>query len=137
MDTHRLAVKSFIVNDKNEILLIKRDANDVHAPSVWEIPGGRLDPGEDPIDGLKRETKEETGIDIEIRNPIGVDHFTRDDGQKITMIIFLCKPLTNSITLSREHTHYEWIKAEDSMKKLHSCFKETVEVFKKHFLEKD
>ena len=64
--------------------------------------------GENPFDGLKRETKEETGLKIEILLPFAVDHFVRDDGQKITMIIFLCRPLTDNIAISEAHTEYTW-----------------------------
>jgi len=56
MDNFRVAAKSFVIKD-NHLLLIKRRPNDVHKPGVWEIPGGRLEPGENPFEGLKRETK--------------------------------------------------------------------------------
>ncbi len=105
----RIAVKSFIVNKENKLLLLKRRSNDVHKPGNWDIPGGRLELGEDPFVGLKRETKEETNLDIDIISPLHVQHFTRDDGQKITMLIILCKPTHNNLKLSEEHTEYSWI----------------------------
>ena len=107
MENFGVAVKSFIVED-SKVLLIKRRSNDAHKPDEWDIPGGRLDIGEDPHIGLKRETKEETGLDIDIIMPLDVQHFVRDDGQKITMIIFLCRPLTDRIKLSEEHQEYKW-----------------------------
>lgn len=89
---------------------MKRRVDEVHYAGKWDIPGGRLEIGESPFDGLKRETKEETNLDIEILLPIGIQHFTRDDGQKITMIIFLCKPLTDNLEMSKEqHTEYKWV----------------------------
>ena len=57
MDKFRIAVKSFIMNSENKLLLIKRRSNDVHKPGQWDIPGGRLELGEDPFLGLKRENK--------------------------------------------------------------------------------
>ena len=109
----KLAVKSFII-DNNKLLVIKRRLNDIQKPGIWEIPGGRLNIGEDPFIGLKRETKEETNLDIEIIKPLTVRHFTRDDNQIITLIIFLCKPLYKNIKLSEEHTDYDWINIEDN-----------------------
>ncbi len=126
-----VAVKSFIVDDE-KLLIIKRRPDDVHRPSQWDIPGGRLDAGENPFDGIKREIKEEVGIDIDVVAPIEVQHFTRDDGQRITMIIFLCRPLSKQIKLSKEHTEYEWMeidKAEESVKWLHN----TISNFNKYF----
>ncbi|MBI4150408.1 NUDIX domain-containing protein [Candidatus Woesearchaeota archaeon] len=103
-----IAVKSFIVHG-TKLLILKRRPNDPHKPSVWEIPGGRIAAGENPYDGLLRETKEETALDIEPICPLGVQHFTRDDGQRITMIIFYCKPSHTHVRLSEEHTDYQWI----------------------------
>ncbi len=111
-DNFRLAAKAFIIKD-NKLLLIKRRSNDVHKPSQWDIPGGRLELGENPFIGLKRETKEEINLEIDILLPVDVHHFVRDDGQKITMIIFLCKPVTDNLKLSEEHTEYVWKNVND------------------------
>ena len=126
-----VAVKSFIVDDE-KLLTIKRRPDDVHRPSQWDIPGGRLELGENPFDGIKREVKEEVGVDVDVVAPLEVQHFTRDDGQKITMIIFLCAPLSKQIKLSKEHTEYEWMeigKAEENVKWLHN----TISNFNKYF----
>jgi len=131
----RLAAKSFIVNN-GKLLVLKRRPNDVHKPSIWEIPGGRLNLGEDPIKGLKRETKEETGLDIEVHHPINVSHFTRDDNQKITMLVFLCKANSKDIKLSEEHTDYDWIPLENCKEKLSDFFHREVDVFNKLELNK-
>jgi len=57
----RLAVKAFIVH-KNKLLIVKRAKDEVHMPEIWELPGGRLNPGEDPFIGIIREIREETGL---------------------------------------------------------------------------
>ena len=131
----RLAAKSFIVKDNN-LLIIKRRLSDVQKPSIWEIPGGRLELGEDPFEGLKRETKEETGLDIEVLNPLSVRYFTRDDNQRITMIIFYCKPLTSEVKLSDEHTDFEWVDLNNCKEKLADFFHKDVDAFNKLFLSK-
>ncbi|HYX11177.1 MAG TPA: NUDIX hydrolase, partial [Candidatus Acidoferrum sp.] len=38
----------------------------------WDIPGGFLEEGEDPVAGLRRELKEETGLDVEPQRFLGV-----------------------------------------------------------------
>ena len=67
----------------------------MHKPGAWEIPGGRLEIGEDPHLGLKREVKEETQLDIKVLQPLSVNYFTRDDGQIITGIVFVCTKQRN------------------------------------------
>jgi 8-oxo-dGTP diphosphatase len=104
----RIAAKAFIIND-GKVLLIKRRSNDVHKPGEWDIPGGRLNMGEDPFVGVKREAHEEVGLAVEPVLPIAINHFTRDDGQAITMIIFGCRISDTAIKLSEEHTDYQWI----------------------------
>ena len=131
MDPFRLAAKSFIISDAGKLLIIRRRDNDVHKPGVWEIPGGRLELGEDPYLGLQREAREETGLDIEIVHPLHVDHFTRDDGQKITMLIFLCRPRSERVVLSPEHTAYEWIAPEDAAQRLHPTWLPTISAYRR------
>src|SRR3989344_4087047 len=92
----RVAVKSFIINDNNELLILKRSKDAGHMAEIWEIPGGRLELGEDPLEGIKRETQEETGLSIDVLHPLTVRHFTRKDGQIINLISFLCKLKENN-----------------------------------------
>lgn len=39
---------------------------------LWSIPGGRLEPGEYIAQGVAREVKEETGLDVEVRDLLGI-----------------------------------------------------------------
>lgn len=134
MDDFRIAVKAFIIKD-NKILLLKRRDNDVHMPSTWDIPGGRLEVAEDPYIGLKRETKEESNLDIDILLPFDVHHFTRQDGQKITMIIFLCTLLSFDIVLSEEHTEYRWVDVNSDREEFPDRFRSAFDKFIKYKLD--
>lgn len=108
MVNFRIGVKAFIVED-GKILFIRRRANDSHNADMWDLPGGRIELGEDPRLGLIRETKEETSLDIELVLPLDVQHFTRQDGQMITLLFFLCKKTSGEIRLSEEHQEYKWL----------------------------
>ncbi|MBW2992666.1 NUDIX domain-containing protein [Candidatus Woesearchaeota archaeon] len=130
-----VAAKSFIMNDEGRLLVIKREPRDIQKPGIWEIPGGRLEHGEDPVKGLKRETKEETGLEIDVMNPLSVRHFTRADGQRITMIIFLCRALNDDIKLSEEHTEHDWIDLNEKELKLTEFFHKEVGIYKERFMD--
>lgn len=54
---YRVSVKALIKNTEGKILVLKENQD------TWSLPGGGLDHGEDPIIGLKREIKEELGIE--------------------------------------------------------------------------
>ena len=108
-----IAVKGFVVND-GKLLLIKRRSNDVHCAEKWEIPGGRLDKGEDPYLGAKREIFEETGLNATVLVPMSVNYYTREDGQTITAIVFACRTNEDAVTLSEEHTEFRWLPITDA-----------------------
>ncbi len=53
---YRVAVKALIKNDKGQLLLVKENSD------KWDLPGGGLDHGEEPEDGIRREIHEEIGV---------------------------------------------------------------------------
>lgn len=60
-------VAGLLVNDHH--VCITRRRADVHQGGKWEFPGGKLEPHEDPLSGLKRELHEELGIEIRQASP--------------------------------------------------------------------
>lgn len=63
MDSDQIR-KVILIDDENRLLIMKSsDMNKKHA-GEWDLPGGHIHEGEDDIEGLKREVKEETTLDI-------------------------------------------------------------------------
>jgi ADP-ribose pyrophosphatase len=58
---HRGSVAALAVHDDGSIVLVRQYRYAVDA-AVWEIPAGRLDPGEEPKEGARRELEEEVGL---------------------------------------------------------------------------
>ena len=58
------SVHVWFLNDKNELLIQKRSMSKRVYPGMWAITGGAVDSGEQPIDALYREVKEELGLTI-------------------------------------------------------------------------
>jgi 8-oxo-dGTP diphosphatase len=56
---HTTVVGCLVRNDANQVLLIK------HYKRGWEIPQGRVEEGENLLDALRREVREEAGVEIE------------------------------------------------------------------------
>ena len=61
---------ALVEDDEGRLLLVRR----AHEPfkGRWDIPGGFLEEGEHPLDGLRRELREETGLDVELVDVLGV-----------------------------------------------------------------
>ncbi|MBN2566687.1 NUDIX domain-containing protein [Candidatus Woesearchaeota archaeon] len=129
----RIAVKAFIVDPNERVLLVRRSPHDVQKPGIWELPGGRLEPGEDPRAGLVREAEEETGLRIAVKDILNVQHFVREDGQTITMLLFWARPLGGTVKLSDEHTEHAWVPVGRSKEKLSPFFHPEVDIYLRHF----
>ena len=74
--------------DNGRLLLARR----AHPPfeGFWDIPGGFLNEGEDPLDGLRRELKEETGLKIEPQRFFGLwmDRYGSDSTADATLNLY-------------------------------------------------
>lgn len=69
--TQTFGVVGAIIERAGKILLV-REGPDNPDPGKWNQPAGWIDVGEDPVAALKREVKEETGLDFEPAGLIGV-----------------------------------------------------------------
>lgn len=114
MKYHRVCVTAHIRNE-DKVLIALRSADDDFLPGHWEQVGGSLDTGEDPVDGLKREVKEETGLSIEVIKPYYVYHYIDEADDSVVEIAFICKVMgSNEVSLSPEHQEYKWITADQT-----------------------
>jgi 8-oxo-dGTP diphosphatase len=108
--THRVAVNAFLIF-QDKFLLLKR-ANE---PFIWAPPGGHLDINENPVLGLQREVKEETGLQIRIYQPV-TTWFGDFGSSRLLSVDYLCTSRENNITLSWEHNDYRWLSIDDLTK---------------------
>jgi mutator protein MutT len=109
MTMQQIGVKAIIEKD-GKILLLKRSEKYEHLNNAWDIPGGRINFGEDPKDGLTREIQEETGLQIkEIKYILDASTVFKSEEKHIVRITYLCTVEEGNSNLSHEHTHMEWI----------------------------
>jgi isopentenyl-diphosphate delta-isomerase len=76
----------FIYNSKGEVWLQKRPMHKKHFPGLWEISAcGAVSSGESPGQAAKRETKEETGLEVDLKHvETFLNQFTGQDGHNTT-----------------------------------------------------
>ena len=103
-----VAVKAMIEKDGKFLLIHKSETEDIN-PKTIDIPGGRIEFGENVEDALIREIKEETNLDIEIIKPTNVWSFQPKENFQLVGITFLCKQVSGEINLSDEHEHFIWV----------------------------
>ncbi len=107
-----VVVRAAIVGKGDEVLTLKRaPGRNSKTSGMWELPGGQIDPGEDPRTALIREIREETGLDIVPISPLEpFNSYTIEDGDKAgtSYQAFCCKAVVKGGTfqLSDEHVDY-------------------------------
>ncbi len=110
--TESICVIAVIVR-KDELLLGLRDYTFEHKEnkSVWTAPGGRGEPGEDVETTLRRETKEETGIDdLEIKDYIGK---VSGAGEGDKLLMFLASSNQDAeLTEPEKFSEWQWFPVE-------------------------
>jgi phosphatase NudJ len=58
---------------------------------TWYVPGGRVEPGESLVEGALRETKEESGLDVELTGILRIEHTSAPLGVRVRAT-FLARP---------------------------------------------
>lgn len=92
VDTIGVGVGAIIINDLGELFLAKRGPKAKNERFLWEFPGGTVEFGEKLADALRREMREEYGIEIEVGPLLDViDHILPDEGQHWVSPTYLCK----------------------------------------------
>lgn len=111
-----LTMRGIIKNPKNEILLLKRHVKSRTNPHKWELPGGKVDPGEFFDKALIREIKEETNLEAKIGDFCEAIQDDYSHKRTVQVVMYL-KDVTGEVTISSEHENYMWVKINE-MKKL-------------------
>jgi 8-oxo-dGTP diphosphatase len=81
-----LVAAAVIENPRGEILLAQRPSHHKLAGGLWEFPGGKVEAGEDPIDCVVREIREELGVEIEVVTLEGADSYVYEFGTEGTSL---------------------------------------------------
>lgn len=82
-----------------------------------DFPGGRIQCGENNLfESLKREVREETGLEISVGGPCAVwtTQFPEGHhlvGKEVLLIAYKCSWISGDVALSEEHDSYRWVDA--------------------------
>ena len=108
-----VTVGALAINDKDEVLLVKRDPS-IHMGGKYTIPGGFLDRGEDAAEATLRELKEESGYNGKVIRLIQVNDSPlrpKEDRQNVDLI-FLVKVMGNREKHDKEVSDVSWFSEE-------------------------
>jgi 8-oxo-dGTP pyrophosphatase MutT (NUDIX family) len=94
--------QAVVVDDQGRVLLQLR-----LWPAGWEPPGGHVGGSEDPVRTVTRETREETGLEIEVERLTGYYRFT--GLRRSTDAVFRAHPVGGRLRRSREAWRLDWV----------------------------
>ena len=106
-----------IILEDNEVLLI--GAKDDEGKLFWSFPKGHQEANETDIETAIRETKEETGLDVEIsdKSPIKTGHFVHSGKAYKNILLFIAKPLNYELKPQEEEVEQiKWVRIDEAGK---------------------
>jgi len=88
-------------------LLLSRRKSDVPYPLLWEFPGGKVEPDEDPSDCIVREIREELAIEVEEAGIYDVVYY-RYPERAVLVLAYSCRWLSGEI-MNLEVADHRWV----------------------------
>lgn len=85
-----LVVAAALTDTEGRVLVAQRPADKQHG-GLWEFPGGKVEPGETPVDALVRELREELGIEVDpgTLTPVA---FSESAGERhLVLLLYRCR----------------------------------------------
>ena len=101
----KLVVAALVADQEGRILLTERRL-DQPMGGKWELPGGKIEPGEPPEVALRREIAEELGVDCAVERIDEVVHFAYP-GFDLLMLVYRCRLL--GVPEAREVAALAWL----------------------------
>lgn len=107
-----LKVVGACITNGETYLLSKRSAKQGYE-GKWEFPGGKVEPGETDVEAIKREIKEEIGIDINVSDELDTNNFYEKDKNRIIRLKVFNATIASGTPTSKEDQILEWKHIDD------------------------
>jgi 8-oxo-dGTP diphosphatase len=111
---HSVSVASVTVRDDGRILVIKRRDN-----GQWQAPGGILEADEQVEAGLRREVREETGVDVEPEQLTGVYKHMK---LGVVALVFRCRAVGGTPHETAESAAVDWLTPAEVQEQMTEAF---------------
>ncbi|MDS0296234.1 NUDIX hydrolase [Halogeometricum luteum] len=108
-----VSLRGVLFAPDGDVLVVQRTSDE-----GWELPGGRLGAQEDANEGVKREIVEETGLDVNLGQPVHALAWRNDDDNGRFGVYYYATVTERTVSLSHEHVGYEWLSPRKAERRL-------------------
>lgn len=102
--TEKRQAACVILRNNEKVLILRRSKKDVWMPGKWNLPGGRVDPGETPAEAGRRECEEECGI-----SPKDIKLYRRIEKPTIVVWAYTATTDKDKVKLDHESEEHAWV----------------------------
>lgn len=99
MDRETVVVTVAIIPMGGRVLVARRHSSSRFEPGKWEFPGGKVDFGEHPKDAIRREIREELGVEVDVDRLYDISTHVYSDprGKRhVVLLFYVCRIVTGS-----------------------------------------
>ena len=111
----KIVVTGFLKHE-GKVLVVRRGTHEKFLPEYYELPGGKVDFGENPIESLEREYREEVNLKVKVGKPYRIFSYESNEGKRHTVEILFLVELDDdlkNIKLGKDHDDYALIKEDE------------------------
>ena len=124
-----VGVGAIIVDNRGRLFLARRGIKAKNESGLWDFPGGSVEFGETMAEALRREMREEFGIEITVGELLDVvDHILKEEGQHWVSPTFLCTITSGepSIMEPEKCAEIGWFRPDEVPKELTQISRENL-----------
>jgi 8-oxo-dGTP pyrophosphatase MutT (NUDIX family) len=122
-----VSLRGVVFAPRGDVLVVRRASD-----GGWELPGGRLAPDEAATEGVRREIREETGLDADVGRPVHAVSWRNAADEGRFAVYYCCAPGdspdsdpdldldagADPVELSHEHVDHAWLRPETALGRL-------------------
>ena len=109
----KVIAKAVVLNENDEVLLLRRSVTDDRRPGDQDFPGGEVDEGEDLTAAVCREIFEEAGLTVALHDmQLFYGHTEVMKDVSVTRLVFWVRVKNPEVKLSFEHDEYHWVSVD-------------------------
>jgi mutator protein MutT len=130
-----LGAVTLVLNEENQLLMMRRTDS-----GHWGIPGGAVELGEVIEEAARRETREETNIEVNEMSLFGVFsgpelYYKYPNGDEVynVSIVYLVKEWSGEVKLNDEHSEWSWFASNEIPKDISPPIATILDQFKRAF----